>query len=58
MKKEELKQEREARFWTQIDLANKGGFLQNQVSEWETGKRNISLRSQKRLKALFDNNPL
>jgi DNA-binding XRE family transcriptional regulator len=53
----EIKQEREKRFWTQRDLALKAHIQHPLISLWETGKYNPSLKSQKKLKQVFDENP-
>lgn len=58
MTKEEIKAERLKRFWTQEYLALKAGIYAVQVCEWETGKTAPSLKSQFKLKKVFDENPV
>lgn len=58
MTKEEIKQERQKRYWTQNELAKKAGVLSSQVCEWEKGRYNPSLRSQKKIKEVFEANPV
>jgi transcriptional regulator with XRE-family HTH domain len=55
---EYIKSERLKRLWTQEDLATKSTIKTSQISEWETGKRNVSIRNQRKLKIAFESNPI
>lgn len=50
---ERVKELREARGWTQVELAKRLNFHSSAVSQWESGQRNPSRDTLQRLASLF-----
>lgn len=56
MKPEEIKQFRKSKKWTQKECAEHLGVIQQAVSKWEAGKRDVPLYIEKLIECLKKEN--